>query len=293
MFCPYSCPHPWGRGRSGENMDRFRQVEDEYLKLRGQLAAKRINRQQFEAALQSLVFQDAQGRHWMIGMDSGNWNLYDGQRWVQADPYVGAASPGVPPPNVAVPPGGPPPASWGQPPQFNVYVAPPAASYPAPTQSGGGCCKLLACGCLVIVLLVIGVGACGYLAVQSGALNKDKLLGLVGIGPADLRIDNFRDDAIYVTITQLEVAKDSTPEQTTLALNSFDILAHRFQNPGRFRVDFGTARGSANLGACTLTVKPGDRYEFVPLPSKIVVNRANNPSSAGADYVITTSALCR
>ncbi len=275
-------------------MDRFRQVEDEYYKLRGQLAAKRINRQQFEAALQSLVFQDAQGRHWMIGMDSGKWNVYNGQQWVQADPYAGAASPGVPPPNVAVPPGGsPPPAAWGQSSQVNVYVAPPAASHPAPKQSGGGCGKLLACGCLLPILLVIVAVAGGYLAVQSGALNKDKLLGLMGRGPADIRVDNFRDDAIYVNITQLDVAKDSTPEQTTLALNSFDILAHRVQNPGRFRVDFGTTRGSANLGVCTLTVKPGDRYEFVPLPNKIIVNRANNPSSAGADYVITTSALCR
>lgn len=267
-------------------MDRFRQVEGEYFKLRGQFATKRISRQQFEAALQSLAFPDAQGHYWTIDVDSGKWYVYDGQRWVQADPYAGAAPPTVPSPNIAAPPGGPPH-------QFSAYGAPPAAPNPAPKQSGGGCGKPLACGCLVVVLLVICVGVGGYLAVQSGALSKEKLLGLVGQGPADIRVDNFRDDSIYVTITQLEVAKDSTPEQTTLALNSFDILAHRIQNPGRFRVDFGTARGSANLGSCTLTVKPGDRYEFVPLPGKTVVNRANNPSSVGTDYVVATSSLCR
>lgn len=262
-------------------MDRFRQVEGEYLKLREQLAANRISRQQFEAALQALVFPDARGRHWIIGFDTGHWNVYDGQRWVQADPYAGAASP-----TAAAPPGSPPR-------QFNAHAAPPAAVQPAPKQGGVGCGKLLACGCLAIVLLVVCAGVGGYLIVQSGALNKDRLLGLVGRGPADIRIDNFRDDTIYVTITQLDVAADSTPEQTTLALSSFDILAHRIQNPGRFRVDFGTARGSAGLGVCTLTVQPGDRYEFVPMPGKIVVNRANNPSSKGTDYVVATSALCR
>jgi hypothetical protein len=58
-------------------------------------------------------------------------------------------------------------------------------------------------------------------------------------------------------------------------------------------VEFGTTDGGADLGACTLRIRSGDQYQFVELPTNIVVNRANNPSATGADFVIATSALCR
>lgn len=85
--------------------ERFQQVEREYFRLKGQLAAGQITHEQFEAALRPLMFQDAQGRYWMIGVDSGKWHLYDGQQWQQTNPptasAVTASRPAPPPPTVA------------------------------------------------------------------------------------------------------------------------------------------------------------------------------------------------
>jgi Inner membrane component of T3SS, cytoplasmic domain len=66
--------------------DRFNKVEQEYRRLRVQLDAKQLTHEQFEAALRPLMFQDAQGRYWMIGVDSGQWHVYDGQQWLASRP---------------------------------------------------------------------------------------------------------------------------------------------------------------------------------------------------------------
>ena len=68
------------------NDDRFRRAEEEYLRQRGRLAAGRITRDQFAAALKNLMIQDAQGRYWMLHPDSGRWLMYDGQNWVETSP---------------------------------------------------------------------------------------------------------------------------------------------------------------------------------------------------------------
>ncbi len=56
--------------------DQFKRVEDEYFRLKGLLAAGRITPEQFEVALKELPFQDAEGRYWMIGADSGNGSTF-------------------------------------------------------------------------------------------------------------------------------------------------------------------------------------------------------------------------
>lgn len=66
--------------------ERFKRVEDEYFSLRGRLSSGRITQEQFEAALKDLVIQDEQGRYWMVGADTGQWYLNDGQSWVPAQP---------------------------------------------------------------------------------------------------------------------------------------------------------------------------------------------------------------
>ena len=82
--------------------EQFTKVEAEYFRLRGKLAAGRITREQFDAALKQLMFQDAQGRWWWLGTDSGKWFVHDGQAWVEQEPYTvskpsRATSPAVPP----------------------------------------------------------------------------------------------------------------------------------------------------------------------------------------------------
>lgn len=66
--------------------ERFSKVEQEYRRLRTQLDSKQLTHEQFEAALRPLMFQDVQGRYWMIGVDSGQWHVYDGQQWLVSQP---------------------------------------------------------------------------------------------------------------------------------------------------------------------------------------------------------------
>jgi hypothetical protein len=72
-------------------------------------------------------------------------------------------------------------------------------------------------------------------------------------------VDNFRDDGLQVTIAPLETPADSTPSPDTLTLNAFDVRSYHAQKPGRYRVDFHSVSGGANLGACTLGIKSGDQ----------------------------------
>jgi hypothetical protein len=264
-------------------MDRFRNAESQYYTLKGQLAAGRISRQQFDAAVQGLMIQDAQGRYWALAADSGAWLVHDGRAWTPADPYGGQ-------PAVLQ---NPPPSPVQQP-QVNVYVSPPAGSAYAPPRNGNrGCCGLLTCGCLIPIVLVVVVAMGGFFAYQNGVITKDGLLNLVGMGPGRVEIDNFRTDTVYVTVTPLDAPKGSAAAATTLTLSPYDIASRRIESPGRFRIDFGTSRGGANLGTCSLTVKSGDQYQFVSLADKVIVNRTNNPASSGRDFAIGTSALCR
>jgi len=75
------------------SQDQYRNSEEQFFSLKGQLAAGRITQQQFDAALKQLMIQDAQGRYWMIGADTGKWYVHDGQTWVEANPSVASAPP--------------------------------------------------------------------------------------------------------------------------------------------------------------------------------------------------------
>ncbi len=253
--------------------DQFRQVEDEYFKLRGQLSTGRITREQFESALHALMFSDAQGRYWMIGADSGEWFVHDGAQWIKATPQQNAVV--TPPTQLSK--------------QRAASQSAPAT--PAAAKSSGGCGRTLLIGCLILVLGCALIGGGVFFGVQSGTLTMATLLNLAGMGPAKININNFRDDALQVKIVQVNLKPDETPLQTTLELNAFDVRNFTASQPGQFRVTF--AAGGGEVGACVVTLKSGDEYQFVTLPERIVVNRANNPPSRGSDLVVETSTLCR
>jgi len=136
-----------------------------------------------------------------------------------------------------------------------VCTPPPAG----PKKTGRGCGPWLLVGCLVLGLggVVLAVGGC--LAYQSGLLTVDSALNLIGLGPGDVEVDNFRDEAIQVAILQLAAPPDSLPMEVSLEINPFDIRTHCLQNPGRFRIDFST--GAVDLGTCTLNLKSGDEFQ--------------------------------
>ena len=264
--------------------EQFKKAEDEYFLLKGKLAAERITHDQFEAQLQNLMLQDAEGHYWMLGVDSGRWFRHDGAQWIEASPYtgsVGTISSRQQPPSL--------PERGGASQRMNTMPPPPVQQ----TKSGGGCGRNLACGCIALIVLLVLAGAGVFLGIRSGAITQRTLLNLVGLGPAQIEVDNFRDDAIETSILQLDPPKDSTPLQSSVRLNAFDIKPYTVQNPGKYRIQFRTTRGSNALGSCTLTIRSGDQYQFVALPERIVINRANNPAKVGSDFVIDKSSLCR
>lgn len=282
--------------------DRFKKLEDEYFRLKGQLAAGRITQDQFHKALSALMIQDAQGRYWMMGVDTAKWNYHDGTKWVEGDPYtLAAAAPARAPdlPRTASAPSSNTPQS---PPPGRAPVVPPPApvqrAAPGAQRGGMGCGGCLLRGCLALIVLLIVLAAGGFLAYQSGAITPQAALGLylnvTGQGPADIEVDNFRDDAIQVSIKQTSASQDPGTVQGALDLNAFDVKTFHAPGPGKYAVTFNTTgTGNAALGVCTLTLHGGDRYQFVTLPDKIVVNNVNHPASAGSDFVVELSGLCR
>ncbi len=136
--------------------DQFDKTEAEYFRLRGQLAAKRMSKQQFEAALKQLVFQDVQGRSWMLGADSGKWYMHNGKTWVEADPYA------------------------------PLHDAPHSAASVTPAKSRGSRRLVLlgaGCGCLLCTVVAVGLAV----ALATGLLKIDtrgatKVTPLPGIG---------------------------------------------------------------------------------------------------------------
>jgi hypothetical protein len=128
------------------NENRFKKAEEEYFRLKGQLATGHITREQFDAAIKELMVQDAQGRYWMLGADSGKWFVHDGQNWVRADPPVSAVAgrPTLLPEQVMPPPAYPPPAR----------AAPQGRMPPTWAFAVGGVILVLAvCACVALFAL--------------------------------------------------------------------------------------------------------------------------------------------
>lgn len=304
---------------SEQDANRFRQAETQYFILRGQLETGRLAREEFERRVQELMLTDAQGRYWALSPDTGRWHIYEQNAWRAAEPF--AATPAAPPPPLPMPPPMPrgtvpstpidtaPPAALGQfapspvqaapptpaaaPPSTAIQPAAPPRTAPAPQGGGWGCGRIFACGCATALLLLIVCGVGGYWGFTSGTITLPAVLRLVGMGPATIEVDNFRDDRIDVTLRQLDTSGDSPGMEGALQLNAFDVKSLNTPQAGRFRVTFAVSGSRLNLGACTLTLRSGDLYQFVVLPERLVVNRVNNPVNVARDLLVDTSALCR
>ena len=97
-------------------------------------------------------------------------------------------------------------------------------------------------GCLVTAGL-------GYVAYQRGMITPETLLNVVGLGPADMELDETcRDETIHMTIVSLDGTPSPTAEPGSfdfdantshLEVDSLDIYNWHISQPGHFRVGFG------------------------------------------------------
>lgn len=62
------------------------EMEAHFFELKGKHAVGQLTDAEFKAELEKLRYQDAQGRWWMIGMQSGRWYYYENGRWLIGSP---------------------------------------------------------------------------------------------------------------------------------------------------------------------------------------------------------------
>ncbi len=64
----------------------YSEIEARYRDLKAQFDAGTLSEDDFKARLQELMIQDDQGRWWIIGYETGQWYVHDGEQWAQAEP---------------------------------------------------------------------------------------------------------------------------------------------------------------------------------------------------------------
>ncbi len=64
----------------------FQEAEQKYKELAEQHKTGALNDADFETQVNELRLQDAQGRWWQIGVQSGDWYVNDGQKWTKSRP---------------------------------------------------------------------------------------------------------------------------------------------------------------------------------------------------------------
>ena len=62
-------------------------IESKYADLKRTFEEGQLSAEAFQSEVDDLRSQDAHGRYWMIGAESGAWYYYDGAEWTQADPH--------------------------------------------------------------------------------------------------------------------------------------------------------------------------------------------------------------
>ena len=71
----------------------FARVEAEYRRLKAQVERGALTEAEFRAQLEELMIEDEQGRWWIVGYETGQWYVHDGEKWVQQEPPRAAPGP--------------------------------------------------------------------------------------------------------------------------------------------------------------------------------------------------------
>jgi hypothetical protein len=147
----------------------FREAEQKFGQLKAQFAAGGLTEAALRSQLEELMVEDAEGRWWMLGYETGQWHYHDGSGWVRADPpgYTPAEVPPPPPPQQEPAPEAPPPAGTGTPvaaapvPEAPAKKPEPPAVQPEPpryVRNGWRQAGFTAVGAVVLVLHLFSLG---------------------------------------------------------------------------------------------------------------------------------------
>jgi hypothetical protein len=71
----------------------FARVEAEYRRLKAQFERGALTEAALKAQLEELMIEDEQGRWWIVGYETGQWYVHDGEKWVQQEPPRAAPGP--------------------------------------------------------------------------------------------------------------------------------------------------------------------------------------------------------
>ena len=157
----------------------FQDAEKTYKDLKVQHDSGKLSDSTFEAEVGKLRMQDAQGRWWQIGVQTGEWYMHDGQKWNKAKPPVAATPLSEPAPSpeitAVIPRLGATPKAAATPkaepaPKKNSGSGLPArlfSSKPAGRTAGGGLSRntLIAIIAGVAVVCIV-LAVVGYLVAQ-------------------------------------------------------------------------------------------------------------------------------
>ena len=147
----------------------FQDAEKTYKDLKAQHAAGKLSDTDFETEVAKLRLQDAQGRWWQLGVQTGEWYMHDGQKWNKAKPPA-VVTPPPPKEPGAVPEGAsaaPSPRRGGGP---SVLPARLFSAAPAGRGNGKGLPTWMLIAIIAVVAVVgIAILVGGYLLI-SGAL---------------------------------------------------------------------------------------------------------------------------
>ncbi len=64
----------------------YKEVEKRYQELAALRKTGRLSQNEWEQQLKALLLQDAKGRYWTIGAQTGKWYYYDGTKWAEGTP---------------------------------------------------------------------------------------------------------------------------------------------------------------------------------------------------------------
>ncbi len=79
------------------------EMERRFYELKGKFDVGAISEEEFKRQVETLRFQDAQNRWWMIGAQSGKWYMYNGTRWIPGAPPSEQSTSTPPPPEMPAP----------------------------------------------------------------------------------------------------------------------------------------------------------------------------------------------